>query len=50
VWIVDIVGIGSPIPGEIDHAAVDITGSEELADGNQITLNTAVGRGIRSDL
>jgi len=35
---------------EIDNPAVDITGSEELADGNKIALNTAVGRRIRSDL
>ena len=49
-WIVHAVGIGAPKTSKIDHRAGDIAGSQELANGNQITLDTAVGRGIRSEL
>ena len=49
-WIVHVVGVGAPKSSKIDHPAEDITGSEELADRNQITLNTPVRRRIRSEL
>jgi 2-polyprenyl-3-methyl-5-hydroxy-6-metoxy-1,4-benzoquinol methylase len=49
-WIEHVVGIGAPKSSEIDHGTEDIARSKELADRNQIALNTTVGRRVRSNL
>src|SRR5882762_5743409 len=46
--IVDTVAFRLPMPGEVDHLAIDLRPEQEIPDRDNICLNAAMRRRIRA--